>query len=76
MEQKNEAYGWKAGEPVWLSRDLAFNGLLESDVAELSDGRVLQVWRVTKNGKENPAYKYFAVSDDGGLTARKLLFQL
>ena len=38
------------------------------DVAELDDGRVLIVWRVTKNGKEKPAYKYFAVSDDGGLT--------
>ena len=26
---------------------------------------------MTKNGKENPAYKYFAVSDDGGLTFSK-----
>jgi hypothetical protein len=26
---------------------------------------------VTKNGKEKPAYKYFAVSDDGGLTFSK-----
>jgi len=31
----------------------------------------LIVWRVTKNGKEKPAYKYFAVSDDGGLTFSK-----
>ena len=69
--EKTESYDWKAGEPVWLPRDLAFNGLLESDVAELKDGRVLQVWRVTKNGKEMPAYKYFAVSDDGGLTFTK-----
>lgn len=69
--KKNEAYDWKAGEAVWLSRDQAFNGLLESDVAELSDGRVLQVWRVTKNGKESPPYKYYAVSDDGGLTFTK-----
>ena len=68
---ENEAYDWKAGESVWLSRDDAFNGLLEADVAELSDGRVLIVWRVTKNGKEKPAYKYFAVSDDGGLTFSK-----
>ena len=45
--------------------------LLEADVAELGDGRVLIVWRVTKNGKEKPAYKYFAVSDDGGLTFSK-----
>ncbi len=69
--EKTEAYDWKAGTSVWLSRDDAFNGLLEADVAELGDGRVLIVWRVTKNGKEKPAYKYFAVSDDGGLTFSK-----
>jgi hypothetical protein len=69
--EKTEAYNWKAGTSVWLSRDDAFNGLLEADVAELGDGRVLIVWRVTKNGKEKPAYKYFAVSDDGGLTFSK-----
>ena len=32
----------------------AFNGLLEADVAKLGDGRVMVVWRVTKNGKEKP----------------------
>ena len=66
--ETTESYDWKAGEPVWLPRDLAFNGLLEADIAELSDGRVLCVWRVTKNGKESPAYKYVGVSEDGGLT--------
>ncbi len=69
--EKTEAYDWKAGKSVWLSRDLAFNGLLEADVAELRDGRVLIVWRVTKNGKDSPAYKYFGVSSDGGLTFSK-----
>ena len=65
------AYNWKAGQPVWLSREDAFNGLLEADVNELSDGRVLIVWRVTKNGKEKPAYKWYAVSEDGGFTFSK-----
>jgi hypothetical protein len=69
--KKTQAYDWKAGEPVWLSRNLAFNGLLEADVVELKDGRVLCVWRVTKNGKESPAYKYFGVSNDGGMTFTK-----
>ena len=69
--ENTESYDWKAGESAWLPRDLAFNGLLEADVAELSDGRVLCVWRVTKNGKESPAYKYYAVSEDGGLTFTK-----
>jgi hypothetical protein len=53
--KKNEAYDWKAGTSVWLSRDDAFNGLLKTDVAELDNGSVLIVWRVTRNGKENPA---------------------
>ena len=62
-----EHYDWKAGKPVWLPRELAFNGLLEADVAELKDGRVLMVFRVTKY-QDNPAYKWFSVSEDGGLT--------
>ena len=62
------AYRWEAGQPVWLSREDAFNGLLEADVNELKDGRVLIVWRVTKNGRDKPAYKWYALSGDGGFT--------
>ena len=47
--EAREEYTWKSGRPVWLPRQIAFNGLLEADVAELRDGRVLMVWRVTKN---------------------------
>ena len=65
--KQQQAYDWKAGKPVWLPRETAFNGLLEADVAELNDGRVLIVWRATKF-KNNPAYKWFAVSSDGALT--------
>ena len=62
-----EKYIWKSGRPVWLPRQVAFNGLLEADVAELEDGRVLMVWRVTKN-KDQPAYKWFSISNDAGMT--------
>lgn len=61
------SYVWKAGQPVWLPRTTAFNGLLEADVAELKDGRLLMVFRVTKN-KDRPAHKWFSVSSDGGMT--------
>ncbi len=61
------AYDWKGGESVWLPRDIAFNGLLESDIAELKDGRILNVWRVT-HAKGTEAFKWRAVSEDGGLT--------
>lgn len=60
-------YEWKGGEPVWISRALAVNGLLETDIAELQDGRILNIWRVT-NAKGTDAFKWRAVSDDGGLT--------
>ena len=62
-----EAYDWKGGNPVWIGRDLAMNGLLEADIAELKDGRILAVWRVT-HAKGTEAFKWRAVSDDGGLT--------
>jgi len=62
---KQEQYDWKAGKPVWLPRSTAFNGLLEADVAELDDGRVLIVWRITKT-KDGEAHKWFSVSGDGG----------
>lgn len=64
-EQMN--YVWKAGKPVWLPRSIAFNGLLEPDVAELSDGRILIVWRITKT-RDGDAHKWFSVSKDGGMT--------
>lgn len=67
---KTKAYDWKGGEPVWLPRELAFNGLLEADLAELADGRVLMVFRVTK-GKDKPAYKWCSVSEDGGMNFSK-----
>ncbi len=64
---EESAYDWKGGKPVWLPRSIAMNGLLESDIAELEDGRILNVWRVT-HAKGTEAFKWRAVSDDGGLT--------
>lgn len=66
-DNEQEQYVWKSGRPVWLPRSVTFNGLLEADVAELSNGRVLIVWRITKT-KDGAAHKWFSVSSDGGLT--------
>jgi len=64
-------YEWTGGKPVWLSRDVTSRGLLEPEVAELKDGRVLVVWRGS-NAKLDPAKapgrKWFSVSTDGGST--------
>ncbi len=66
-DKQRKQYVWKSGKPVWLPRSIAFNGLLEADVAELADGRVLIVWRITKT-KDGSAHKWFSISNDGGLT--------
>jgi hypothetical protein len=66
-DQAGEEYVWTAGKPVWLPRSIAFNGLLEADVAELKDGRVLIVWRITKT-RDGAAHKWFSVSNNGGMT--------
>ncbi len=69
-DKKRDKYDWKAGKPVWLPRTIAYNGLLEADVAELTDGRVLIVWRITKT-KNSAAHKWLSVSNDGGMTFSK-----
>ncbi len=66
-DKDQEQYNWKAGKPVWLPRSIAINGLLEADVAEFKDGRILIVWRITK-AKDGNAHKWFSVSVDGGMT--------
>lgn len=65
--EAREQYEWTAGKPVWLPRSIAFNGLLEADIAELRDGRILIVWRITKT-REGAAHKWYSVSGDGGMT--------
>jgi len=60
-------YDWTAGRRVAISDSVSSRGLMEPAVAELTDGRVLVVWR----GSDTPAIpgrKWFALSTDGGLT--------
>lgn len=66
-DKDRNQYIWTAGKAVWLPRSIAFNGLLEADVAELSDSRVLIVWRITRT-KDGAAHKWYSISSDGGLT--------
>jgi hypothetical protein len=64
-------YDWTAGKPVWVPRHVSSRGLMESDVAELKDGRVLVVWRCSNDGikgGQEPGRKRYSVSTDGGLT--------
>lgn len=64
-------YRWTAGERVWVSRNVSSRGLAEAEVAELKDGRILIVWRMSNLGldpKTVPGHKLFSVSADGGQT--------
>jgi hypothetical protein len=58
-------YRWEAGQRVEVSPDVSSRGLMEPEVAELSDGRVLVVWPGSDTPK-TPGRKWYSVSDDGG----------
>ncbi|MBN2577588.1 MAG: exo-alpha-sialidase [Pirellulales bacterium] len=60
-------YDWQAGPPIGVSIDISSRGLLETDVAELKDGRILDVWRGS-NTATTAGHKWYSVSTDGGLT--------
>ncbi len=60
-------YNWKAGKPVWVPLEVSSRGLMEPDVTELTNGRILVVWRGS-NTPVTPGRKWFSLSDDGGLT--------
>ncbi len=73
-DAERKAYTWTAGKPVWVSRGVSSRGLLEPEVAELKDGRLLVVWRGSNAGlnpKEVPGRKWFSLSTDGGKTMTK-----
>ncbi len=67
-------YDWVGGKPVWLPRHVVSRGLMEPEVAELTDGRLLVVWRGSNAGldpKSAPGRKWYSVSTDGGMTLSK-----
>jgi hypothetical protein len=60
-------YRWKAGGRVSISPRRSPRGLMEPDVAELRDGRLLVVWRGS-GGAEAGGHKWYSMSQDQGLT--------
>jgi hypothetical protein len=60
-------YIWEAGERVEVPPTVSSRGLMEPEAAELSDGRVLVVWRGSHTA-ETPGRKFFGLSSDGGRT--------
>ena len=64
-------YRWKRGARVEISPELSARGLMDPEVAELKDGRLLVVWRGSDeawNGSKakEPGRKWYSLSEDGG----------
>lgn len=64
-------YDWTAGARVDVSPEVSARGLMEPEVAELEDGRLLVVWRGSTQGWDGsvakaPGRKLYSVSNDGG----------
>lgn len=60
-------YDWTAGTRTEISPEVSSRGLMEPEAAELTDGRVLVVWRGSDTAK-TPGRKWHAISTDGGKT--------
>ena len=66
-------YDWAPGARVEISPEHSARGLLEPEVAELTDGRLLVVWRGSNLGTDGsvaklPGRKFYSLSSDGGRT--------
>ncbi len=64
-------YEWKTSNKIFLPRKTSTRGLVELDLSELKDGRLLLIMRGSNAGLdpiECPGRKWISISDDGGLT--------
>jgi len=66
-----EDYDWQTSNRMFVPRRASTRGLVELDLSELEDGRLLLIMRGSNTGLdpvECPARKWYSVSADGGLT--------
>src|SRR5439155_6376799 len=66
-------FEWSAGARVEISPEVSARGLMEPEIAELTDGRLLVVWRGSTEGWDHtvariPGRKFHSLSSDGGRT--------
>ncbi len=68
-------YHWQTSNRIFLPRKVSTRGLVELDLTELKDGRLLLVMRGSNAGMdpvECPGRKWISISEDGGLTWNKI----
>ncbi len=66
-------YRWTTGGRVEIAPEVSARGLMEPELAELRDGRLLVVWRGSTRGWDGtaartPGRKFYSLSTDGGRT--------
>jgi hypothetical protein len=64
-------YHWQISNRIFLPRKVSTRGLVEIDISELKDGRLLLIMRGSNVGLdplECPGRKWYSLSEDGGLT--------
>ncbi len=64
-------YRWSTSNRIFLPRKISTRGLVELDLSELKDGRLLLIMRGSNVGMDSlecPGRKWISVSNDGGLT--------
>ena len=70
---QRQEYDWRPEARVDITPEESARGLMEPEVAELKDGRLLVVWRGSTHGWDGtvaklPGRKFFSISNDGGKT--------
>ncbi len=68
-------YDWKTSNKIFLPRKTSTRGLVELNLSELKDGRLLLIMRGSNAGLDPlqcPGRKWISVSNDGGLTWSKI----
>ena len=70
-DPKVKDYSWSTSNRIFLPRKVSTRGLVELDLSELKDGRLLLIMRGSNIGLDSlecPGRKWISVSSDGGMT--------
>ncbi len=68
-------YDWKTSNKIFLPRKVSTRGLVELNLSELKDNRLLLIMRGSNVGLDSlecPGRKWISISNDGGLTWGKI----
>lgn len=76
-DEAESTFEWESSDSIWVPHRISGRGLLEPEIAELEDGRLLLVMRGSNeapvaerwHGKvESPGRRWMSLSEDGGRT--------